>query len=90
MLHGFSEGSEGAPVTLIVDVRGEFNLVAFERRVFGIDPADLEPCEAPSASELVGATMTQAEALDDIDAIRIAVRPDLWAMGEDGKAQRKQ
>lgn len=87
MVYSFSEGD---PVTLTVDVLGDFNLVAFERRVFGIDPDDLEPCDAPQPGEPVGSVMTQDDVADNIDGLRVAVRPDLWAMGDDGKAKRKQ
>ncbi len=37
--------------TMTVDVSGEFNFVAFERRVFGIMPDDLEPCDLPAPGE---------------------------------------
>ena len=40
--------------TVSVAVFGEFNLVAFERRVFGIDPNDLEECDLPGPDELCG------------------------------------
>lgn len=44
----FSEPEEsGGKVTLRVVVSGKFNLVAFERGVFGIDPDDLEECDLP-------------------------------------------
>ena len=42
------------PVTLTLCVSGRFNLVAFERNVFGIDPDDLEECDLPAADEPVG------------------------------------
>lgn len=45
---------EAAPCTLKVDVLGEFNVVAFERRVFGVAPGDLEECDLPAPSEPVG------------------------------------
>lgn len=45
---------ESDPVTLTVDVTGDFNAVAVERRVFGINPDDLEPCELPSPDETLG------------------------------------
>jgi hypothetical protein len=50
MLLSFSEEEDGR-VTLTVNVTSEFNRVAFERRVFGIDPDDLEPCELPAFGE---------------------------------------
>jgi hypothetical protein len=38
-----------------VAVSGDFNLLAFERSVFGIDPEDLEECDLPGPEEPVGA-----------------------------------
>lgn len=48
-----SEHGDGS-VSLVVDVTGRFNFVAIERRVFGIDPDNLEPCELPEAGEPLG------------------------------------
>jgi hypothetical protein len=42
---------ESLPVTVCVLVTGEFNFVAFERRVFGVDPATLEECDLPAPGE---------------------------------------
>ncbi len=78
------------PVTMTVDVTGDFNAVTFERRVFGINPDDLEPCELPSPDEPLGALMSQGEVNENRDALRVAIRPDVWVMGEDGVAVRKQ
>jgi hypothetical protein len=64
--------SEGQPVTMTVDFTGEHNLMVFDRRVFGIDPNDLEPCDLPTPDEPVGALLTEQE---DIDAFVDAVRP---------------
>jgi len=50
--------------TVAVDVSGEFNLVPFERSVFGVDPADLVECELPYADELVGVLMTERSEID--------------------------
>lgn len=75
--------------TLTVNVTGQFNLVTHERAVFGIDPDDLEPCELPAAGEPLGSAMTQEEVMDNIDALRVQVRPDLWVMGDDGVARRR-
>ena len=49
------------PVTLTVLVLGKFNKVAFERKVFGIPPEDLTPCELPGPEEEVGAALTDPE-----------------------------
>jgi hypothetical protein len=81
--------SEGPPVTLTVAVLADFNAVMFERQVFGILPDDLEPCELPAENEVVGALMSQEEVEENLDALRVTVRPDLWQMSEDGTAMRK-
>jgi hypothetical protein len=72
-----------------VNITGEFNEVAFDRGVFGIDPDDLEPCDLPGSDEPTGSALTGKEVDDNIDALRVMVRPDLWEMGPDGKATRK-
>lgn len=48
--------SRDAPVTLTVCVSGRYNLVAFERMVFGIKPEDLEECDLPN-NEIVGSVL---------------------------------
>jgi hypothetical protein len=51
-----------------VDVTGEYNLVAFERRVFGIKPEDLEECDLPGLHEPLGsANMSIEEAKAALD-----------------------
>jgi hypothetical protein len=52
-LHSYDEGEDGS-ITLQVQVLARFNFVAFERRVFGIKPEDLEECDLPGDEELVG------------------------------------
>ena len=47
--------------TVTVDVSGEFNLVAFERSVFGVDPAELVECDLPDPDELLGALLTDRD-----------------------------
>lgn len=83
-LHAFANDG-----TVTVIVSGRFNLVMFEREVFGINPNDLEECDLPTADEPVGAALSPKEAADSLDELRVLVRPDLWTM-EDGKAVRKQ
>lgn len=75
--------------TVRVDVSADFNFTLFERSVFGVDPDDLEPCELPSPHELTGAVLTASQVDANIDVLRVAVRPDLWVMGDDGKASRR-
>lgn len=65
----FSENTDGS-VTLVVNVTGQFNLVFFERAVFGIPPEDLEECDLPERDELVGAALDGSEVEQNIDAIR--------------------
>jgi hypothetical protein len=76
--------------TVTVAVTGQYNRVAFDRNVFGINPEDLEECDLPAPDEHLGARLTQDELDDHIDEIRVQTRPDLWAMGPDGKAVWKQ
>ena len=45
---------EGGAIQLTVSVTGQYNVVAFERNVFGINPDDLEECELPLPGEPVG------------------------------------
>jgi hypothetical protein len=52
-LYSFDESKEGPP-TLKVYVSGDYNAVAFERRVFGIKPEDLEECDLPPPGTLTG------------------------------------
>lgn len=52
-IQAFDEQTDGK-VTCRVLVGGEFNLVAFERQVFGVDPDDLEECELPTPDEILG------------------------------------
>lgn len=58
----FGEAQDGT-VTLRVVVSGEFNLVMFDRTVFGITPDALEPCELPAEHEVTG-TVLEGEAAD--------------------------
>lgn len=74
--------------TISVAVTGQYNDgILFDRRVFGVAPDELEECDIPPEGE---ALMTPAEARDNMEAIKCLVRPDLWRMGEDGKAVRRQ
>lgn len=84
IINGFNENG-----TLSVVVNGRFNAVIHDRVVFGIDPDDLEECEAPGPDEPVGSMLTQAEARDNIDELRAMIRPDLWRLDADGVAHRR-
>jgi hypothetical protein len=72
-LYSFGERTDGGKISLTVNVLGAFNLVTFERRVFGIDPDDLEPCDLPEKGEPVGALLTEE---NDIESDLEATRPD--------------
>lgn len=75
--------------TVTVAVTGEFNLVMHDRQVFGINPDDLEPCDLPPPDAKLGTMLTEQEVADNIDAMRVMVRPDLWELDSNGKAIRK-
>jgi hypothetical protein len=63
--------SEAGTVTVIVS--GLYNLVMFDRRVFGIDPDDLTECEFPPSDEPIGTALTEAEGVEEfINAQRVA------------------
>lgn len=62
---------ESDPVTVTVNVLGEFNLVAFERFVFGVNPEDLTPCDLPTPGDPVGVMMSEEEADEFIDSVRL-------------------
>src|SRR5262245_21743504 len=47
--------------TATVDVLGKYNIVSMERRVFGVDPDDLEECDLPKEGEPVGVYLTEEE-----------------------------
>ena len=80
---------ENGEVTLTVNITGEFNAIMFDRQVFGVNPDDLEPCDPPAVGEPIGTLMTSEEVDENIDALRVMIRPDLFTMGDDGKAKRK-
>lgn len=52
-VYSLREGKGGA-VTMTVNITAEYNLVDFERQVFGIDPNDLEECDLPAPGEPLG------------------------------------
>ncbi len=87
-IFSFGEVEDSDAVTLTVAVSSEYNLVAFSRRVFGINPDDLEPCEMPAPNERLGELLLAAEVDEHLDELRVAARPDLFRMGRDGKAVR--
>lgn len=60
ILYSYAENN-----TLTVDVLGKYNLVFFERRVFGIPPEDLEECDLPLPGEPLGAQLTGEQEIKD-------------------------
>ena len=87
-VQSFGEDKDGR-VTLTVGVSGDFNAVIFERSVFGVDPESLTPCELPTEGEPLGAVLSNAGVDANIDGLRAAIAPELWVMGDDGKARRR-
>lgn len=81
---------ERGRVTLTVSVSSEFNLTMFDRNVFGVDPNSLTPCDLPDSDEPLGAMFTPTQVDENIDALRVMVRPDLWEMDDTGTARRRQ
>ena len=52
--------------TMTVFVTGRFNFVAFDRRVFGVNPDDLTECDLPGPGEVTGSmnlSIPEAKAL---------------------------
>ena len=68
-LYSFGEQPDGS-VTLTVNITGEFNLIAFDQQVFGIDPDDLEECDLPMEGEPLGEVLNEDEQLEYINARR--------------------
>lgn len=56
--------------TMSIIVSGKYNVVMFDRCVFGINPDDLEECDLPEEGQLVGALLSQEEAQKNIEYIR--------------------
>lgn len=63
--------------TLTVAVTGKYNLVNFERQVFGIKPDDLEECELPGPGDAVGVLFNDEQTLHYINLRRaeLGIRP---------------
>jgi hypothetical protein len=59
-VYSFYQAEDGI-VKLTVLVLGLYNAVVFERKVFGILPEELEPCDLPEPGEPVGAVFTTEE-----------------------------
>jgi hypothetical protein len=69
-IHGYSEDG-----TLIVEIRGAYNRLVFERNVFGVDPLRLTECDPPGPDEPCGAVLTEDDAIEAyIDKFRPAAK----------------
>jgi len=84
----FQEAKDGT-VTLTVAVTGEYNALLMDRQVFGLSPDDIEETELPDPDEALGTFLCPEQVDENIDALRVLVRPDLWVMDKTGKAVRK-
>jgi hypothetical protein len=51
--------------TVTVNVTGQYNQITFDRRVFGVDPDNLEECDFPPSDEPIGTLLTEQE---DVEA----------------------
>ena len=80
VLYSFSENGENDPVTMTVDITGEYNLILHDRRVFGVKPEDLEECDLPLPGETLGSILTQKQVEENIDFLRQLIRPDLYPL----------
>jgi hypothetical protein len=68
---GETEDDDGnVTIDLRVLISGEFNLLVFDREVFGINPDDLEPCELPGEDEEVGTALPDEMVPGYIESIR--------------------
>jgi hypothetical protein len=57
--------------TVTVNITGQFNVVAFDIQVFGVDPNELEECDLPGPDEPVGTLLTTTEEIREyVDRIR--------------------
>lgn len=68
-VYSFGEKHDGT-ITLTVNVRAEYNLVVFERSVFGVNPDDLVECDLPGSDEPVGTLFSQDEVQENLPIIR--------------------
>lgn len=56
--------------TITVNVSGDYNLVMFERSVFGVYPDDLVECDLPTKEEKLGYILDSDEVDEYIKSIR--------------------
>lgn len=58
-IHGYSEDG-----TMIVNITGEYNLVTFDRQVFGIKPEELVECDFPEPGAELGTILTDPDEIN--------------------------
>lgn len=68
-LYSFGEQEDGG-VTVTVDITSQFNLIMFNRQVFGVDPDNLEECDLPAEDEPLGEVLDKGEQLEYINVQR--------------------
>jgi hypothetical protein len=68
-LYSVDEPEDGSPPTLKVDVSGRFNMLAFDRRVCGIAPSDLEECDLPNEAEPIGTVLSHDEVAQAVNGV---------------------
>src|ERR1700677_782676 len=68
-LYCVDEHADGSAPTLKVDVSGRFDVLAFDRRVFGISPDDLVECDLPSETEPLGSVLSHDEVDQAVDGV---------------------
>jgi hypothetical protein len=44
--------------TVTVSITGEYNVLAFDREVFGVNPKHLKECNLPKEGEIIGTPLT--------------------------------
>jgi hypothetical protein len=71
---GFNSDPKTEKVTVQVNVTGQFNLVMFDKTVFGVDPNDLTPADLPAPDEPLGAVLKGEKEIEEyIELVRPAV-----------------
>lgn len=63
-LYSYSEDG-----TVTVNITGEYNLVAFNRQVFGIDQKTLTECEPPEEGQPIGTMLNNEQTEDFISLV---------------------
>jgi hypothetical protein len=77
--------------TVTVTITGEYNLVDFDKEVFGVDPNQLEECDRPGPGEPVGTLLTTPEQVREyIEKIRPAILASRRANPADPFGKPKQ